>query len=76
MAQKHGTIRAEIAGHGQYETSAAALDELLMSYWSWPISKLYREIKERQGDPEYDTEGLRKIEAILILAELEGLATN
>lgn len=76
MAQKHGTVRAEIAGHGQYETSAAALDELIRQHWDTPLPRLYAEIKERQGDPEYDTAGLTKIEAILIIAELDGLATN
>lgn len=76
MGQKHGTVRAEIAGHGQYETTAAALDELLMSHWDRPLKDLVAEIKERHGDPYYDSHGLRKIEAILILAELEGLATN
>jgi hypothetical protein len=76
MAQRHGTVRAEIAGHGQYETSAKDLDELIYEWWPLPLHKLYEEIKGRHGDPGYGTSGLTKIEAIMILAELEGLATN
>lgn len=73
---KTGRVRAEIAGHGQYETTAQSLDEMINEYWPIPLRKLYRELKERQGDPEYDTTGLTKIETIMILAELSGLATN
>jgi hypothetical protein len=76
MAQKNGTVRAEIAGHGQYETTAHALDDLIHGYWDVPIEKLFQQIKERHGDPYYDTTGLARIEAILILAELDGMATN
>lgn len=76
MAQKDGTVRAEIAGHGQYETTARDLDTLIHEHWGTPVHKLFKELKERQGDPYYDTTGLTKIEAIMILAELDGLATN
>jgi hypothetical protein len=76
MGQKLGTVRAEIRGHGQYETTGAALDELISEWWSVPLHKIYAEIKERQGDSFYDTAGLSKIEALLIMAELLGLATN
>lgn len=76
MAQKAGTVRAEIAGHGQYETTARDLDALLHEHWGTPVHKLFSEIKERLGDPYYDTTDLTKIEAIMILAELSGLATN
>jgi hypothetical protein len=76
MGQRHGTIRAEIAGHGQYETTFKALDAMLELYWDAPLTKLYAEIKERTGDPWYDTSDLTRIEAIMILQELEGHATN
>jgi hypothetical protein len=76
MGQKHGTVRAEIAGHGQYETSAKALDELIHEWWPVSLHKLYEEIKELQGDRYYDTHGLTKIEAVFIIAELTGHATN
>jgi len=76
MGQHHGTIRAEISGHGQYETSAAALDSLIDENWHRSRAALVAEVKDRQGDPEYDTYGLGKIELILIIAELDGLATN
>lgn len=76
MAQRSGTIRAEIAGHGQYETAARDLDALIHIHWDTPVYKLSAEIKERLGDPGYDTSGLTKIEIIMILAELSGLATN
>lgn len=76
MTQRHGTVRAEIAGHGQYETSATSLDTLIDSYWDRSVRSLVEEVKELQGDPEYDTHGLAKIELIMIIAELSGLATN
>jgi hypothetical protein len=76
MAQRHGTIRAEIAGHGQYETTAVDLDALIEEHWRDPIESLRRDNKETQGDPEYDTHGLTKVELILIIAELSGFATN
>ena len=76
MAQRHGTVRAEISGHGQYETSAAALDALIDANWGCSRAALIAEVKDRQGDSEYDCHGLGKIELILIIAELDGLATN
>lgn len=76
MTQRHGTIRAEIAGHGQYETTFKALDALLEMYWDEPLTRLYARLKEEQGDPYYDTHGMTRIEAIMVLAELRGHATN
>lgn len=72
----HGHVRAEITGHGQYQCTAKALDALLERYWDTPVSRLYEEIKDEQGDPYYETDGLTKVEAIMILAELRGHATN
>lgn len=76
MGQKTGTIRAEIAGHGQYETTFAAFEALQEMYAPLTLARLFAEIKDRQGDPEYDTAGLTRTEAIMILAELNGMATN
>lgn len=72
----HSHVRAEIAGHGQYQCAAVSLDALIDEFWGLSRAKLIAELKERQGDPEYDTHGLSKIEMIMILAELSGLATN
>lgn len=76
MGQRNGTVRAEIAGHGQYETTAKALDAMLELYWDRPLGELYKLLKEGHGDPGYDTSGLTRTEAIMILQELEGHATN
>lgn len=76
MAQRTGTIRAEIAGHGQYETTFKAFEAIQEMYDTYTLERLYGEIKELQGDPEYDTAGLTRTEAIMILAELNGHATN
>lgn len=72
----HGHVRAQIAGHGQYQCTATSLDTLIENYWHRSTRSLAQEVKERHGDPEYDTHGLAKIELILIIAELSGLATN
>lgn len=72
----HGHVRAQIAGHGQYQCTATSLDTLIENYWHRSARSLAQEVKDRQGDPEYDTHGLAKIELILIIAELSGLATN
>lgn len=74
--QKPGHIRAEIAGHGTYETTFAALDAMLELYWDKPLSELYAMLKEGHGDPGYETARLTRTEAIMILQELEGHATN
>jgi hypothetical protein len=71
-----GHIRAQIAGHGQYQCTAKAFDAMLELYWDRPLSWLYGELKERHGDPEYDCSDLTRVEAIMILQELEGHATN
>lgn len=76
MAQRTGTLRANIAGHGQFETTFAAFEALQERYDFCTRERLYDEIKELQGDPEYDTAGLTRTEALLILAELNGMATN
>lgn len=76
MGQKYGTVRAEIAGHGQYETTAVALDELISEHWSKSRATLIKDVKEMQGDQAYDCHGLSRIELILIIAELTGLAIN
>jgi len=76
MTQRTGTMRGEIAGHGQYETTFKAFEALQDQYDGWRMDRLVTEIKELQGDPEYDTEGLTRTEMLLILAELNGHATN
>lgn len=76
MGQKHGHVRAEIAGHGQYQCTATSLDTLIELHWDRSVRSLAEEVKERHGDQYYDTHGLAKIELIMILAELSGLATN
>lgn len=72
----HGHVRTQIAGHGAYQCTATSLDTLIENYWHRSVRSLVEEVKERQGDPEYDTHGLAKIELIMIIAELSGLATN
>lgn len=76
MAQHHGTVRAEIAGHGQYETRASDLCALIDEHWDDSMDSLRKDVKDFHGDPYYDTDGLTKIELIMIIAELSGLATN
>jgi hypothetical protein len=71
-----GNVRTEIAGHGQYQCTAVDLDALIEEHWGDSVEKLRRLVKETQGDPEYDTHGLAKIELIMIIAELSGFATN
>lgn len=74
--QPKGTVRAEITGYGQYETTGESLDRVIDVYWGRSPAALGEEIRERVGDPTYNTEGLSKIELMLILAELSGFATN
>ena len=76
MSQRTGTIRAEIAGHGQYETTFRAFEAVQELYDGDPLRTLYRYLKEAQGDPEYDTSGLTRTECLMILQELRGHATN
>lgn len=76
MNQKYGHVRAEIAGHGQYQCTATSLDLMIENYWHRSARSLTEEIQERQGDSSYNTHGMAKIELIMILAELSGLATN
>lgn len=74
--QKPGHIRAEIVGHGTYETTFKALDAMLEMYWDTPLPELYRLLKEGHGDPGYSTTRMTRTEAIMILQELQGHATN
>ena len=76
MAQRHGTIRAEIAGHGQYETTFRAFEAVQEMYEGDNLQTLYRYLKDEHGDPGYDTSGLTRTECIMILAELRGHSTN
>lgn len=76
MAQRHGTLRAQIAGHGQYETTFAAFEAVQEMYESYRLETLYRELKELHGDPGYDTTGLTRTECLMILQELNGHSTN
>jgi hypothetical protein len=76
MGQRNGTLRAEIAGHGQYETTFQAFEAVQEMYAGDPLRNLYRYLKEDHGDPEYDTSGLTRTECLMILQELRGHATN
>lgn len=76
MGQKRGTIRAEIAGHGQYETTFAAFEAVQEMYAGDDLRTLYRYLKEEHGDPEYDTSGMTRTECLMVLQELRGHATN
>lgn len=40
------------------------------------MERLGAELKELHGDPGYDTSGLTRTEALLILCELHGHSTN
>lgn len=74
--QKPGTVRAEIAGHGTYETTFAAFEAMQELYDNDQLRTLYRYLREEQGDPGYVTKGLTRTECLMILAELRGHATN
>jgi hypothetical protein len=76
MAQRNGTIRAEIAGHGQYETTFAAFEAVQAMYETDRLDALYKMLREEHGDPEYNTTGLTRTECLMILQELRGHATN
>lgn len=76
MAQRRGTVRAETARHGQYETRATDLDALIEEHWGDSVEALRKSIRDWYGDPGHDLDGLAKIELILVIAELSGLATN
>lgn len=76
MSQRNGTIRAEIAGHGQYETTFAAFEAVQAMYDNDRLDRLYQMLKEEHGDPGYDTSGLTRTECLMILQELRGHATN
>jgi hypothetical protein len=74
--RKPGHITAEIAGHGTYQTTFKALDAMLELHWDTPLAELYRLLKEGHGDPGYDTSNMTRTEAIMVLQELAGHATN
>lgn len=76
MTRRYGTVTAGIAAHGTYQCTAVSLDILIENYWHRSVRSLTEEIKERQGDPGYNCHGLAKIELIMIIGELSGLATN
>lgn len=74
--QKPGTIRAEIAGHGTYETTFAAFEAVQAMYETEPLHMLCKRLKEEHGQPGYITKGLTRTECLMILQELRGHATN
>lgn len=71
-----GHVRVEIAGHGQYQCRTADLDALIEEYWGDSMESLRKDIKDYHGDPDYNTHGMTKIELIMVIAEMSGLATN
>lgn len=60
--------------HGQYQTYVGRLDTLIARYLPASVEDLQEIIWERQGDPEYRVSTVT--EGLMILAELDGLATN
>lgn len=60
--------------HGQYQTRVSALDLVIARYLPASPNDLQEEIRERTGDPERTVATMT--EGLMILAELDGYATN
>jgi hypothetical protein len=60
--------------HGQYQTRVAALDLMITRYLPASVNGLQTLIRERQGDESYKIGTVA--EGLMILAELDGHATN
>lgn len=70
-----GKVTAYIEGHGQYQTSYEGIDTTIMRYANDSLAQLKIYIRERQGNDWYEDLSTR-FEALMILQELDGLATN
>lgn len=60
--------------HGQYQTTTIALDLMIGRYMPASPNDLQLEVRERHGDPEFRVTTVT--EGLMILAELDGHATN
>jgi hypothetical protein len=72
-------ITVQSTEHGQYQTRLGSLDLIIQRYLGVgvgpeEVAALQDEIRERQGDSTYTVTSVA--EALMILAELDGLATN
>lgn len=74
---KDSKITLIVGGHGQFETTFELFDSLMAEYAVFDVFMLHVEIKELVGDQGYEVSDLTtRIECLMILAELRGLATN
>ncbi len=62
--------------HGTYQCSTASLDLMISRYLPASPAELSELINEREGRPDNFYRCATVTEALLILAELDGLATN
>lgn len=60
--------------HGRYQTRVAELDLMIQRYLPASVEDLRNLIQERQGGPGYSLSTVT--EGLMILAELDGHATN
>ncbi|WP_138958983.1 hypothetical protein [Streptomyces sp. YIM 121038] len=65
------TLKGE---HGTYQTRVGALDIMIARYLPASSNGLQDLIRKRQGNPAYHVSTVS--EALMILAELDGFATN
>ena len=69
-------ITISIRGHGEYQTTADGLDMLMYRYLPASVSELRAKIEQRSGG-EIDYSDLHTVtECLMVLAELDGCATN
>lgn len=73
---KKDLMTINLTGHGTFETTPDALERMIDRYWDYSSRNLRNEIQELSGDPGYEVSDLTRIACIMILAELNGFATN
>jgi hypothetical protein len=75
MIQPIDTVNLRSALHGGYQCKAADLDRAMSRYLPATMEELARQITERQGEIQvWKITSLT--EGLMILAELDGYATN
>ncbi len=62
------------SAHGHFETTPEALDLMIGSYLPTSVQDLEKLIAERLGEARYPLTSV--IEGLMVLAELDGYATN
>lgn len=74
-ARRENLITMVVGKHGQFQTSAGSLDSLMERYLPASPTQLRAVIAQRSEIVDYDD--LTTItECLMVLAELDGLATN